>query len=124
MALPPGSTIRVLLVGAVDIPLRQLIGDALSLGAGRCELVDGGTVDVVLAVVPPGHASTIIAAARGTARRTPVLAILPRADEDLALHVLECGAQAWFPLDGPLDLLRAMVIVFGRRGSALGVHAN
>lgn len=46
-----------------------------------------------------------------------MIAILPVTDERLAHDVLQPGANAWWPLDAPRDLLRSMVVVFAGGGT-------
>ena len=118
--------IRVALLGAIDGLLRDALEATLAHGNVRCELVppDPGRADVVLAVVRWGEAPGVLAAARSVAQRVPVVAILPATDEDLAHEVLQCGANAWWPLDAPRDLLRSMVLVFAGGGPPAGGHAN
>jgi hypothetical protein len=118
--------IRVVLLGAIEGPLRDGLAAALAQGNVRCELVppDSKPIDVVLAVVRRGEAPGVLAAARSVAQRVPVVAILPVTDDQLAHDVLQCGANAWWPLDAPRDLLRSMVVVFAGGGPPVGAVAN
>jgi hypothetical protein len=118
--------IRVVLLGAIEGPLRDALAVTLAHGNVRCELVppDPGRADVVLVVVRWSDGPGAIAAARSVAQDVPVIAILPATDEQLAHDVLQCGANAWWPLDAPLDLLRSMVLVFASGGPPVGARAN
>lgn len=112
--------IRVALLGVGQGRLRALLETALGAGRGSCELVppEPGQADIVVVLVTRDDAPANVKAARAVARQVPVIALLPDCDEDLALQVLQRGAQAWCPVDGPRDLLRLMVSVLAGRGDA------
>jgi hypothetical protein len=116
----------VVLLGAVDGPVRTMVEETLERGRVPCALVrpDHGRADVVLVVVRWGEVPTVVAAARSIADRAPVVAILPMTDARLAHEVLQHGANAWWPLDAPPDLLRSMVVVFAGGGPPVGARDN
>jgi hypothetical protein len=118
--------IRVVLLGVGKGRLASLLEAALTEGRTPCEFVppNPGQADIVLAVVRRDEALEAIAAARAVAQRVPVIALLPQCDEDLALQVLQHGAQAWCPLDGPKDLLRSMVGALGGRDDPVDRPTN
>jgi hypothetical protein len=118
--------IRVTLVGALDAGLRRSLKAALQDHRVRYDFVAPLTsaADVVLAVVRCGEEHAIIPDARAIAPHAPVLAILPSSDGDLAQRVLRLGAQAWFALDTPVGLLRAMVLTLTAHGRAAAGDAN
>jgi hypothetical protein len=118
--------IRVVLLGAGEGRLRTMLVDALTQGSARCEFVppDPGQADIVVAVVRGDEAPAVIAAARTIALQAPVIAVLPRCDENLALQVLQRGAQAWYPVDAPKDLLRSMVLALAGGGDSMGSRSN
>ncbi len=118
--------IRVVLLGAGEGRLRTMLVEALTQGRARCEFVppDPGEADIVVAVVRGDEAAAVITAARTIALQAPVIAVLPRCDEDLALQVLQRGAQAWYPVDAPKDLLRSMVVALVGGGYSVGGGSN
>jgi DNA-binding NarL/FixJ family response regulator len=118
--------LRVVLLGAGQGRLRSMLEEALTQGRARCELVPPapGEADIVVAVVRTDAAHETIAAARTIARQAPVIAVLPRCDEDLALQVLQRGAQGWYSVDAPMDLLRSMVVALAGGGESVRGRSN
>lgn len=101
------SKIRVVLVGWVDEELRSLFKDALDI-----ELVEPDQApDLVFAVIALRDPFRTLASAQAAGGpRTPIIAILPIADERLSRRALVAGAQFCWPLDGSLQTLRATLL--------------
>jgi hypothetical protein len=119
--LTPSPKTRVLhlaLVGDVIEPLKLLLEDVLTDSGVRYELTSQpGAYNVVIVMVNWGEELRVIAAARALAGDVPLLAILPFGDDWLVQRVLLAGAQGWYALDAPLDLLRASLVKLADLGS-------
>lgn len=99
--------VRVVFVGPTDDPLRALLEDALEVEWVTAE----ANPEVVLAVVGPHDPFRVLASAqRVAAGKSPIIAILPIADERLSRRALLAGAHACWPLDGSLKTLREAVL--------------
>jgi hypothetical protein len=109
-ATVPGRAIR--LVGETDESLTALLRDVLhDLDVGVDVGGAGGRSPLlVLAIVNRADVAHALADARADAGGTPIVAVLPFADEDLARRSLSRGASACFSLDTPLGSLRELIV--------------
>ena len=106
------------LAGEMIEALRNLLADVITdIGVRWARVSQPGACDVVLVMVSWGDELRAVEGARALAGDVPLLAILPFADDELAMYALLAGAQAWFALDTPLALLRASLLELADLGS-------
>jgi DNA-binding NarL/FixJ family response regulator len=107
------------LLGA-DAALTALLADVLGDEGVRLAGPDAAP-DLVLALV--GRAQALLPALQH-ARGTPLIVLLPFADERLQRQALELGARGCFALGQPLEALRARVrgVLRGDFGEEAAAH--
>jgi hypothetical protein len=106
-----GDPFRSALVRAGDESLVLLLGDVLAdLGIAILAAADLGVADVVLAPVRRWEtARQALTAAQIDHRDTPIIVVLPFADEDAVQDATAAGAFGCYAMGTPLSHLRTLV---------------
>jgi hypothetical protein len=105
--------ITAALVGVMEEQYRRSLVRVLGeLGIRATDATDPGIPrpDIVLATVPFDHVESVLQVAAWVADGSPVLALLPSADESLARRASTSGAHASNVLAASIDTLKSTIL--------------